>query len=123
MQTHGQTIAKKWKKTGGKVFQHLNAQTKSENGEVLTTAHLDAIARSMQNLVRLGIRRLGRRRAEIPSGDGGFLLLPQPASTRRYEHAKHKHYLYAMARGGMYDVVSGGLLTLQLRQSIAGAAF
>ncbi|MBK6794138.1 MAG: thioredoxin domain-containing protein [Anaerolineales bacterium] len=95
-------------KTGGKVFQHLNAQTKSENGEVLTTAHLDAIARSMQESYDWGYGGWGDA-PKFPQAMAAEFLLHHANVRKTDEHAKLiKHYLYAMARGGMYDVVGGG---------------
>ena len=50
-------------KTSGKVYEHLNAQLKSNESEALTPEHLDAIAKAMQGAYYWGTGGLGLDKA------------------------------------------------------------
>jgi uncharacterized protein YyaL (SSP411 family) len=95
-------------KTGIKVREHLQAQVNLQSSELLTPEHLAAIAKAMQDSYDWGY-----------GGWGDAPKFPQPMAVEFFLHHSTvqktddyskliKHYLYAMARGGMYDVVGGG---------------
>ena len=95
-------------KTGGKVFEHLNAQVKSNDNETLTADHLDAIARAMQGAYYWGTGGWGDA-PKFPQPMALEFLLHHSVTTKQNEYLKLiEHCLKVMARGGMYDVVGGG---------------
>jgi len=99
---------KEVEKTSGKVFQHLNTQIKSEDGEGLTRDHLDAIAKAIQESYDWGYGGWGDA-PKFPQPMALEFLMHHSSAHKTDEYNKLiKHYLYAMARGGMYDVVGGG---------------
>lgn len=95
-------------KTGNKVQEHISSQVRLPSHELLTQEHLNAIAKAIQESYDWGY-----------GGWGDAPKFPQPMALEFLMHNAHirktdefdqlsKHYLYAMARGGMYDVVGGG---------------
>jgi uncharacterized protein YyaL (SSP411 family) len=95
-------------KTSAKVFEHLNAQRKSNDGEALTADHLDAIAGAMQGAYDWDTGGWGNA-PKFPQPMALDFLLHHAVTTRQHEYLKLiEHCLKAMARGGMYDVVGGG---------------
>lgn len=94
--------------TGGKVFEHLHAQIKSEGNDNLTAEHLEAIARAMQGAYYWGTGGWGDA-PKFPQPMALEFLLHHTVTTRQNEYLKLiEHCCKAMARGGMYDVVGGG---------------
>lgn len=95
-------------KTGGKVFEHLHAQIKSEDNDNLTAEHLEAIARAMQGAYYWGTGGWGDA-PKFPQPMALNFLLHHSVITKQNEYLKLiEHCLKVMARGGMYDVVGGG---------------
>lgn len=94
--------------TGGKVFEHLHSQAKSETDESLTPEHLDAIAKAMQGAYYWGTGGWGDA-PKFPQPMALEFLLHHSVVTKQNEYLKLiEHCLKTMARGGMYDVVGGG---------------
>lgn len=95
-------------KTSGKVYEHLNLQGNMPPSELLTPEQLAAIAKSMQESYDWGYGGWGDA-PKFPQPMALEFLMHHSASQKTDEYSKLiKHYLYAMARGGMYDVVGGG---------------
>lgn len=108
-------LANAWKadreeveKTGGKVYEHLNLQGNMPASELLTPEQLTAIIKAMQESYDWGYGGWGDA-PKFPQPMALEFLMHHSTSQKTDEYAKLiKHYLYAMARGGMYDVVGGG---------------
>lgn len=94
--------------TGGKVYEHLQAQVKTESGERLTAEQLDAIARAIQGAYYWGTGGWGDA-PKFPQPLVLEYLLHHAVATKQNDYFKLiEHCLKVMARGGMYDVVGGG---------------
>lgn len=95
-------------KTGIKVRDHLQTQVNLQSSELLAPEHLKAIAKTMQESYDWGYGGWGDA-PKFPQPMAVEFLLHHSSAQKTNEHAKLiKHYLYAMTRGGMYDVVGGG---------------
>ena len=95
-------------KTSNKVFEHLDTKLKSNNEENLTTDHLEAIAKAMQGAYYWGTGGWGDA-PKFPQPMALEYLLHHAVTSKQNEYIKLiEHCLKVMARGGMYDVVSGG---------------
>ncbi|NWF63264.1 MAG: thioredoxin domain-containing protein [Chloroflexi bacterium] len=95
-------------KTSNKVFEHLNAQIKSTSSNLLTPEQLAAIAQAMQESYDWGYGGWGDA-PKFPQPMALEFLLHNARVRKTNEFDKLiQHCLYAMARGGMYDVVGGG---------------
>jgi len=94
--------------TGTKVRDHLQAQTKNEARNALTLDHLKAIAQAMHESYDWGFGGWGDA-PKFPQAMAVEFLLHHCDANRNAEYLKLvNHCLYAMARGGMYDVIGGG---------------
>ncbi|MCB0101209.1 MAG: thioredoxin domain-containing protein [Anaerolineales bacterium] len=96
------------KETSQKVHLHISASQETHAGETIIQEHLNAISTSIQKSYDWK-----------DGGWGGAPKFPQPmilefllhnahTSKNNTSHKLINHYLHAMARGGMYDVVGGG---------------
>jgi len=96
------------KETSQKVHSHISASQETPAGETITQEHLNAISTTIQKSYDWK-----------DGGWGGAPKFPQPMLVEFLLHNTHtsknnipytliNHYLHAMARGGMYDVVGGG---------------
>lgn len=95
-------------KTSAKVYEHLNLQGNLPTSELLTPEQLAAIAKSMHESYDWSYGGWGDA-PKFPQPMALEFLMHHSTSQKTDEYAKLiKHYLYAMARGGMYDVVGGG---------------
>jgi len=95
-------------KTSSKVHEHISAQAKNQNEEHLTQDHLDAIGKSMLESYDWGYGGWGDA-PKFPQAMALEYLLHNASVRKTDEYQKLiEHYLRAMARGGMYDVVGGG---------------
>ncbi|MBX3038531.1 MAG: thioredoxin domain-containing protein [Anaerolineales bacterium] len=94
--------------TSEKVTNHLQLTNKSQNDELLTKEHLNAIANAMRDAYDWGYGGWGDA-PKFPQAMALEFLLHHSAvnKTNEYENLI-KHCLDSMARGGMYDVVGGG---------------
>ncbi|HNA87652.1 MAG TPA: thioredoxin domain-containing protein [Anaerolineales bacterium] len=95
-------------KTGIKVRDHLQTQASLQSSELLVPEHLTAIAKTMQESYDWGYGGWGDA-PKFPQPMAVEFLLHHSSAQKTEEYTKLiKHYLYAMTRGGMYDVVGGG---------------
>jgi uncharacterized protein YyaL (SSP411 family) len=95
-------------KVGEQIISHLQHQNKNKKSDLLTPEHLDAIANSMADSYDWGYGGWGPA-PKFPQAMALEFLLQHAVVNNQTEHHKLiKHCLDAMARGGMYDVVSGG---------------
>ncbi|HCK66827.1 MAG TPA: thioredoxin domain-containing protein [Anaerolineae bacterium] len=94
--------------TSEKVTNHLQLTNKSQNDELLTKEHLNAIANAMRDSYDWGYGGWGDA-PKFPQAMALEFLLHHSAmnQTNEFENLI-THCLNAMARGGMYDVVGGG---------------
>ena len=108
-------LANAWKndrseiqKVGEQIIGHLQNQNQTKQGELLTSEHFDAIAKSMEDSYDWGYGGWGSA-PKFPQAMALEFLLQHAALTHQPEHHKLiTHCLQAMSRGGMYDVVGGG---------------
>jgi len=108
-------LANAWKndrseveKVGGQIIGHLQYQNKNEKGDLLTSEHFDAIAKSMAESYDWGYGGWGSAPKFPQAMTLEFLLQHSVASKQTEYHKLITHCLQAMARGGMYDVLGGG---------------
>jgi uncharacterized protein YyaL (SSP411 family) len=94
--------------TSDKVTNHLQSTNQTQNDELLTKEHLNAIANAMRDAYDWGYGGWGDA-PKFPQAMAIEFLLHHSAvnKTNEYENLI-THCLNAMARGGMYDVVGGG---------------
>ena len=94
--------------TSNKVTSHLQNTNQTQNDELLTKEHLNAIANAMRDTYDWGYGGWGDA-PKFPQAMAIEFLLHHSAvnKTNEYENLI-KHCLNSMARGGMYDVVGGG---------------
>lgn len=94
--------------TSEKVTSHLQLTNKSQNDELLTKEHLNAIANAMRDSYDWGYGGWGDA-PKFPQAMALEFLLHHSAMNKTDEFQNLiTHCLNAMARGGMYDVVGGG---------------
>lgn len=94
--------------TSDKVTNHLQLTNKSQNEELLTTEHLNAIANAMRDTYDWGYGGWGDA-PKFPQAMAIEFLLHHSTINKKTEYENLiKHCLNAMGRGGMYDVVGGG---------------
>ncbi|MBN8581868.1 MAG: thioredoxin domain-containing protein [Anaerolineae bacterium] len=95
-------------KTSAKVLEHLQSQAKIQGNDLLTQEHFEPIAKAMQESYDWGYGGWGDA-PKFPQAMALEFLMQHSVTAKTDTYAKLiKHYLYAMARGGMYDVVGGG---------------
>lgn len=95
-------------KTSGKVLEHLQSQVKLQGNDLLTSEHFEPIAKAIQESYDWGYGGWGDA-PKFPQPMALEFIMQHSVTSKTDAYAKLiKHYLYAMARGGMYDVVGGG---------------
>lgn len=94
--------------TSEKVTNHIQLTNQTQNDELLTKEHLNAIANAMRDSYDWGYGGWGDA-PKFPQAMAIEFLLHHSAmnKTNEFDNLIH-HCLNAMARGGMYDVVGGG---------------
>ncbi|MBL8100339.1 MAG: thioredoxin domain-containing protein [Anaerolineales bacterium] len=94
--------------TSDKVTNHLQNTNQTQNDELLTKEHLNAIANAMRDSYDWGYGGWGDA-PKFPQAMALEFLLHHSAMNKTDEFQNLiTHCLNAMARGGMYDVVGGG---------------
>jgi uncharacterized protein len=94
--------------TSEKVTNHLQSTNQTQNDEMLTKEHLNAIANAMRDSYDWGYGGWGDA-PKFPQAMAIEFLLHHSAMNQTDEFENLiTHCLNAMARGGMYDVVGGG---------------
>lgn len=94
--------------TSNKVANHLQNTNQSQQDELLTKEHLNAIANAMRDSYDWGYGGWGDA-PKFPQSMALEFLLHHSAVNKTNEYDNLiKHCLNAMARGGLYDVVGGG---------------
>ncbi len=100
-------------KVGERVAQHLQAQVQPEKREVPTKEGLAFAAKSLVDSYDWGYGGWGEAPKFPQAMSVEFLLahsilVKEPSELKDKQLSLTKHYLSAMSRGGMYDVVGGG---------------
>ena len=108
-------LANAWKndrseveKVGEQIINHLTLQNQNRKNDLLQPEHFEAIAKSMTDSYDWGYGGWGSA-PKFPQAMALEFILNHSVLNDQEAHRKLiKHYLNAMSRGGMYDVVGGG---------------
>ena len=109
------SLANAWKndrseieKVGNQISSHLTSQSQNRKSDLLQPMHFEAIANSITKSYDWGYGGWGVA-PKFPQPMTVEFMLTHAVTHKQDQHLKLiKHCLFAMSRGGMYDVVGGG---------------